>query len=269
MPLIDKLEAKLGRFAIHGLVQIIAILQLLTLVLFLFISADARDAYFDFLTLRPDRVLHGEVWRLFTYIFIPRSTSIIFAVIGAMFLMWLGRGLEQAWGAFRVNLYVLGGMLALAIGALIFGYDANAMWLLQTLLFAFACIYPNEEILLFLILPVKIKWIAWLGAATSVLIVLAYPSAGIPLLFSHLNFLIVFVPDFFRQRVRLAKVADHRSRFEAAQPAPGVSFHRCTVCRKTELDDPSLEFRVTDAGEEICSKCRAAGAVSKMDAGAV
>jgi len=108
MPLIDRLEARLGRFAIPGLLQAIAILQLFTLLIFMFLSVEARKPYEDFLLLKPDLIVQGQLWRLFTYVFIPNS-SLFFAVIGAMFMMWLGRGLDEAWGAFRVNLPGFGG----------------------------------------------------------------------------------------------------------------------------------------------------------------
>ena len=256
MRLLERLESSLGRFAIPGLVQFVAGLQLLTIVIFMMQPVEARGQYLEFLRLDGSRILHGEVWRLITYIFIPGTDSILFAVIGAMFLMWLGRGLEQAWGAFRLNLYFVGGMISVAIGSLIFGFDASGMWLFQTLLLAFAMIYPNEEILLFMILPVKIKWIAWIDVALMVLTVLAEPVAIIPILFAHLNFLIVFAPDFVRERLHYAKVAERRTRFEEMTSTGAAFFHQCTVCNKTEVDDPTLDFRVSDDGDEICSACR-------------
>ncbi len=256
MRFIDKLESHLGRFAIPGLVQFVAGLQLLTFVIFMLQPEEARGQYQDFLRLDGARILHGEVWRLLTYIFIPGTMNVIFALFGAMFLMWLGRGLEQAWGAFRLNLYFIGGMLSIAIGSLVFGFDGSGMWLFQTLLLAFAVIYPNEEILLFMIIPVKIKWIAWLDVALMTLSVLSAPVTIIPILFAHFNFLIVFAPGFVRERLHFAKVAERRTRFQEMTSTGAAFFHQCTVCQKTEVDDPTLDFRVSDDGEEVCSVCR-------------
>ena len=256
MRILDKLESYLGRFAIPGLVQFVAGLQLLTFVISMMLPLEARMHYQDFLRLDGARILHGEVWRLVTYIFVPGSDSVLFALFGAMFLMWLGRGLEQAWGPFRLNLYFIGGMLSVAIGSLICGFDESSLYLFQSLLLAFAVIYPNEEILLFMILPVKIKWIAWLDVAMMALAVLSAPVAIIPIFFSHLNFLIDFAPGFVRERMHLAKVAERRSRFDQMTSSGNPFFHQCTVCKKTEVDNPTLEFRVNDDGDEICSDCR-------------
>ncbi|MEN3943196.1 hypothetical protein WJU23_17995 [Prosthecobacter sp. SYSU 5D2] len=254
MPLIDRLESKLGRFAIPGILQAIAILQLFTLLIFMFLDVNAREPYEEFLRMRPDLVLQGQVWRLFTYIFIPSSTM-LFAVIGALFMMWLGRGLDEAWGAFRVNLYVIGGMISLAIGAVFFGYEPTAMWLYLTALFAFASIYPNEEILLFFILPVKIKWVAIFTAVMLGLSVLLNPMALIPMFFALLNYAVTFGPDFVKGQLQAAKTGNRKARFAEAT-AGAAFFHQCKVCGKTEVDDRTLNFRVTDDGDEICSSCR-------------
>jgi hypothetical protein len=138
MDFVSRLEARFGRFAIPGLVQVVAILQLVTLGLFLIRSPEAQDTFMGFLELDPGRVMRGEVWRVVSHVFLPRSLSLVWALIGAMFLMWIGRGLDEAWGAFRVNLYVVGGILSLTLGALIFGYVGGGLFLFQTLLFAFA-----------------------------------------------------------------------------------------------------------------------------------
>ncbi|MCX6856257.1 MAG: hypothetical protein NTV80_15285 [Verrucomicrobia bacterium] len=165
MPLLDRLESRFGRFAIPGLVQIVAGLKLLTFAIFVMQSAEARDRYLDFLSLDGPRILSGQVWRLVTYLFIPTTLNVLFAVLSAMMLMWLGRGLEQAWGAFRLNLFV-------------------------------------------------------------------------------------------RDRLHMAKVMKKRTQFKEASPTAAPFFHQCSLCQKTEVDDPSLYFRINDAGDEICSECR-------------
>jgi hypothetical protein len=257
MRLLDRLESRFGRLAIPGLIQAIAVLQLFTLVIFMVLPLESRQPYEDLLRLHPRLVMEGQVWRLISYVFIP-SSNVFFAFIAAMFMMWLGRGLEAAWGAFRVNLYIFGGMFSLALGALLFGYEASFAWLFLGVLFAFASIYPNEEILLFFVLPVKIKWVALFSAATLILSIISAPIFLIPALFALLNFGIVFGPAFVKSRIHSAKVANRRARFEGAA-APETYFHQCKVCGKTEVDDPKLDFRVTDSGDEICSNCRKLG----------
>lgn len=257
MPLISTLESKFGRFAIPGLIQIIAGFQLLVLFMVLVMSPAGAAAYLQFLELNPARVMHGEVWRLFTHVFIPGNFSLIWALIGTMFIMWIGRGLESAWGSFRVNLYVFGWMLAVTVGALVFHWPAQGMFLYQTLLFAFATLFPNEEILIYFILPIKMKWVAALSAGLTIFMVIGNPSLLLPVLLGHLNFFVAFGPSFISERARMAQVVSRRGRFESAKIPEGTFFHQCSVCKKTELDDSHLEFRVLDSGDEICSVCRA------------
>jgi len=129
------------------------------------------------------------------------------------------------------------------------------MWLYLTALFAFASVYPNEEILLFFILPVKIKWVAIFTAAMLGLSVISSPFAIVPIFFALLNYLITFGPSFIQGQLHSARTASRRARFE--QSADGAAFfHQCKVCGKTEVDDRSLDFRVNDDGDEICSSCR-------------
>ncbi|GAA5138777.1 hypothetical protein GCM10023213_18250 [Prosthecobacter algae] len=258
MPLIDSLESRFGRFAIPGIIQAIAILQLVSLVISMFLSKEALLPYVEMLSLRPELVLEGQVWRLFTYAFIP-SREPLFALIGALFMMWVGRGLDEAWGAFRVNLYVIGGMVSLSLGAMIFPYEAGSIWLYFAALFAFASIYPNEEILLFFVIPVKIKWVALFAAASLLLSAIGAPGLFIPIFFALLNYAIAFGPSFIRGRFHSAKVASRRAQFEQAATSGAAFFHQCKVCGKTEVDDPTLNFRVNDAGDEICSSCRKLG----------
>lgn len=257
MPLISKLESKFGRFAIPSLVQTIAIFQLLVLMIVTLMSREGAAAYLQFLKLDPDRVMHGEVWRLVTHVFIPGNFSLVWALIGTMFMMWIGRSLDGAWGAFRVNLYIFGWMLAVTLGALFLGWPAPGMFLYQTLLFAFATLFPNEEIYLYFILPVKMKWVAALTAGMTALMVMREPLMFLPVLLWHLNYFIAFGPGFVSERARMAQVASRRSRFESSKAPEGSFFHQCSVCKKTELDDPHLDFRVLDSGDEICSACRA------------
>ena len=258
MRFIDSLESKLGRFAIPGLVQVIALFQLGVLVLMLMMSKESAQGYEDMLSLDMDRVMQGQVWRLVTHVFIPRSNSILWAVLGTLIMMWIGRGLEAAWTPFRVNLYILAWMVAVTAGNLLFGWPAEALFLYQTLFFAFATFYPNEEIMVYFILPVKIKWLAFIAAGMTLLGVVQQPVLVLPVIIGHLNYLIAFVPGFLKEGLQAAKVTDRRSRFQQASVPADSFFHQCVMCKKTELDDPKLEFRVLDSGDEICSVCRVA-----------
>lgn len=257
MSFISRLESKLGRFAIPSLVKTIALFQVLVLLIVMFMSKEAAAAYLAFLDLNPVRVMHGEVWRLITHVFIPGDFSPIWALIGTLFMIWIGRGLEEAWGAFRVNLYVFGWMFVVTLGSLLFHWPAPGLFLYQTLLFAFATLYPNEEIYIYFILPVKMKWVAILSAGMMAFMVMREPSLLLPVLAGHLNYLVVFLPGFLNARAQQARVMSRRQRFESAAASQAAFFHQCSVCKKTEVDNPQLDFRVLDSGDEICNECRA------------
>ena len=258
MPMIERLEARLGRFAIPGLLQAIAILKLLAFILTLMLPPETLGAYLGLLSLDPAAVKSGEIWRILTSVLIPDTNNVLLAFLATWFLIFLGRSLDEAWGAFRVNLYILVGLILQAATSLWMGGSAdNGIWLYSTALLAVACIYPNEEILLFFVVPVKLKWIAWMWVAWLVIQVFRTPYLFPIGVVAHLNFLLAFGPGFFRERVHFAKVAKRRDRFQQEQAPEHNFFFKCSVCGKTDLDDHTLEFRVTDEGEEVCSQCRA------------
>jgi hypothetical protein len=257
MPLLSTLESKFGRFAIPGLVQIIAALQLIVFLILYAGSPQLKQSVLLALVPQHDKVLSGQVWLLFSHVLIPSFSSLFASLCIPSFSMWLGRVLEESWGAFRVNFYVFWLVLSLGVWSMFFGFPLTSYWLFTTLVFAVAVLIPNEEILLFFILPVKMKWIAWMDAAAMFFMFMGSPSEIFLIAFANLNFLVAFGPHFVREWMQQGKVTARRGRFESAQLPQGTFFHQCSVCKKTELDDSHLEFRVLDSGDEICSVCRA------------
>ena len=256
MPIANRLEARLGHLAIPGLVQVLAGLQLVTFFLLYFMPDEGASAFLRNLILIREEVFSGQVWRLVTHMFIPRAMHPLFALIGALFLMFIGRGLDDAWGPFRVNLFVIGGYLSITLGSLLFGFTFGAVWIWPTLLFAFAMFYPNQEIMLMFVIPVKIKWVAWITAGIMAFTLIGQPTERLPILCAILPFALAFGPGFVHGLRHAATVRERRQRFETAQRSPEEAFHQCASCGKTEQDDRHLEWRVTDDGEEYCSACR-------------
>lgn len=257
MPLITSLEQRFGRFAIPGILHILAGLQVVTLVSFFIAQFSGHGAdYLSMLVLVPDLVLQGQVWRLVSFLFLPGSLNPIFGIINALFLVWIGGGLERAWGAFRLNLYVIAGWLFVLAAAMLTGSGSTGFWLFESFLFAFAYYYPDEEISLYFIIPVKIKWIAWFAAAYAAFRAIGDSTEAITIFASNLNFLVAFGPAILKGAKHRAEVSGRRQRFEASQRPDEPHFHKCSVCGQTEKDDRYLDFRVNKDGEEICSQCR-------------
>jgi hypothetical protein len=262
--LLTGLEKRFGRFAIPGLVSAIAGLQLLVQILAAMMPEEAQQVYRQLLSHDPALIASGQVWRLLSYLFMPSGGSVLLALIVALFSHWLGRGLEQAWGAFRLNLYVLAGVLTAGLGGMIFGHPVWPGLLMTSLLLAFAAEYPDEQILLFFIIPLKLRWLAWLEVLGIALAAVALPSIALAGLMGCLNFIVVFLPRWVAardQRQRRERWIEQHAPSSAQDEA--ASFHCCARCGRSEREAPSLEFRVNAQGDEICSECRGSAQTSQ------
>jgi hypothetical protein len=109
-----------------------------------------------------DAVRAGQVWRLFTFLFIPSDMS-LWMLVGLYFTWWVGSSLETNWGAFKLNAYYFTGIFCTIVAALVAGPQANT-WLNVSLFLAFATVFPDVQILLMFILPIRVKWLAYSAA---------------------------------------------------------------------------------------------------------
>jgi hypothetical protein len=251
---LDKLERRFGSLAISGLLRYVAALNA---VVFLLYKWDPR--YLILLDLDPNAVLHGQVWRLITYIFIPQIGSFIpapdwfNAAFFVFFLIWVGDRLEQVWGAFKLNLFYLVGMIGTTVAAFFFGARFSNGMLNSSLFFAFAHFFPDVVIYFAYILPLKVKWIAWGYAAILcwqfLLGSMQFRSA---VLAAFINYFIFFGRDLFHQARHRQEVSTRRRRFESDVRSDAEPLHKCATCGATELTDPNMEFRVARDGEEYC-----------------
>ena len=116
------------------------------------------------LTFNRDAVLHGQIWRLITFVFIPPNSNILFILFSLYFYWLIGRSLENLWGAFRFNVYYLCGMIGTILTGLITGYAINN-YLNLSLFLAFALMYPDYQGMAFFVLPVNMKYLALIDAA--------------------------------------------------------------------------------------------------------
>jgi hypothetical protein len=248
MSWLDKLERRLGFLGIPGLPRI-----LVGFAALVFGLSWLLPGFVSIIALDPDKIRHGEVWRLITYIFIPQSLHPLWVIFALWFLWWVGEGLERAWGPFRLTLYFLVGMIGTTAAAFFFGSNFSNSMLLMSLFLAFAHFYPEEIIYILFILPVRIKWLAWIAGAFLLLgFFVNSNSYRVSLIAALANYLIFFGPEFFSKARHRREVASRRKRFEGDARTETEPLHKCKVCGATELSDPDREFRVARDGEEYC-----------------
>src|SRR5437763_9855801 len=144
-------------------------------------------------------------------------------------------------------------MIGTTAAALFFGSNFSNGMLIASLFFAFARFYPDEVIYILFILPVKIKWLAWVFAAFLMFgFVLGSNSYRAALAVALANYFIFFGPEIIHQARHRRDVSTRRRRFESDSRSPAETLHRCPVCGATEISDPNLDFRVARDGEEYC-----------------
>jgi len=262
MDVLNRLERRYGRFGIPNLIAYVVGGRAIAFVL-----AIAHPEYPAFLILDPWAVRHGELWRLVTWIFTPPSLLPGFfggplgAVIQLYFTWWIGRTLEESWGAFRFTLYYLTGAAATAVVALaILPVPATPDYLDVSLFLAFATVFPEVTILLFLVLPVKVKWLGWLSAAGLGWDFLWRGWYGrIAILVAFSNYLLFFWPEIARW-TDWRGPSGGRWRVKPPSATTGAPVHRCAKCSRTERDGPGLEFRWC-----ACDRCGPEGREWCMD----
>lgn len=240
--MLERLERKLGRYAIPNLIAFVVAGQVGSFVLSM-----VRPEIAQALVLVPERVMAGEVWRLVSFLFIHPPGHPIFVIFGLLLIYIFGQALEGQWGAFRFNVYYLVGWTA-SVGAAfaVPGAQATNVFLTSSLLLAFAHLYPDYVIRLFFILPVRMKWIGlftWLvfayTAYTGGWAVRALIAASLA------NYFLFFGRDLW---LRVRGGTRRRIRRAEEQRAASTPTHRCAVCGVTDLDAPTTQFR-------YCSQC--------------
>lgn len=250
MALIDRLERRFGRFAIPHSVNILLGFQVVVWLLLKLQPRFIEQLFFH-------ESLLPQAWRLVTWTFIPPVSQPILLLFMIFITIMISRALEEAWGAFRVNLYLLGGILAQLVGAILFGGIPSSAFLETSIFLAFVMLYPNRELLLFLILPLKVKYIGMITAAMMVLsfIEAKHPTQRWDIVFSFVNFFVAFGSTISGWLTQQGQVKHRRAKFKEASLPLEESFHRCESCGKTDVTDPKLEFRVTADGGELCVEC--------------
>jgi hypothetical protein len=249
--ILNKLERNLGRYGVPRTTEGLIILQVLTYVL-----TYARPEILQTIYLIPTYVLQGEVWRLFTFLAVPPVTNPFFAFFFFYLFYMMGTALEGYWGTFRYNIYLLIGYFAtVAFSFLTPNVPATNVFLQGSVYLAFAFLYPDFQLYLLFIIPVKIKYLAILTWAGYLLVfIFGSWSSRVLVLASILNFFLFFGRDI-ADRIRTGR---RRMEYQAKQfgSSPKEDFyHRCTICGITDKTHPEMDFRYCTQCHGTCCYC--------------
>ena len=265
---IDRFCAKHPNFGIPNLMKIIVFGQIAVYLVDLISRLMFSQSWMSILQFYPAYILHGQVWRLVTWVVVPYASSPFMLLLSCYFYYWIAAMLEREWGTARFTLFYLSGMvlsvlLGLAMGLvqmnttftispISLGYYLNL-----SIFLVLAVLYGEMQVLLFFVVPVKMKWMALIDVVLVVLDMVDLARMGywmlalVPLA-SFVNF-VVFTWPFWRAKLGLArhktnpKVIHFKQAQKKAQETRGYH-HKCAVCGITDADDPDMEFR-------YCSKC--------------
>lgn len=242
--LLDRLNRRYGRWGVPHVTALLVLGQVAAFVLFW-----GRPGLVDKIALKPDRVLDGEVWRLVTFLFDPPLGNPICAFFAWYLLFLMGTALEHSWGDFRYNVYLLIGYLATVIAAFVSPRAPGTNgYMLASVFLAFATLFPNFEICIFFLLPVKVKWLALITWIFYAVPFLEGDWEGAALVVAAVcNYLLFFGRDIW------IRVRDNKWHMESTWRrqtlgTPSRIIHTCRVCGATQDSHPQLEFR-------YCSKC--------------
>lgn len=246
MNFLSKLEKRFGKFYIKNLMLII-ILGNIFVYLYTMLNG---DSLIKLLLLDSNKILQGEVWRFITFIFIPPSTSPLFLIFTLYFYYLAGSSLEDVWGEFRFNIYYLVGIIASLVAAFITEVPIDGHYINLSLFLAFAKLFPDFELLIFFIIPVKIKY---LGILNWIFIFLNFIEASsfverILVIIPLLNYFIFFGKSIGRDSKSTIINYNRKQKFVSNIKEKKYN-HKCAVCGITDKDDDKMEFR-------YCSKCK-------------
>lgn len=276
-----KLERKFGRYAIRNLMRYMVAISLAGTL----IGLVNPGFYYNYLSLNMYAVLHGQVWRLVTFLLYPSvsmSGGILIEMVfyGLMLYVyyWIGSVLERIWGSFRFNAFYFTGILLSVLAAVIYyfvlirandsflapqiGYqlamyiDLSNLNLSMFLVFAF--LFPDTQFLLYFIVPIKAKWLGYLYLAFNIYEIITCVQSRdfrnimemLLIVAALIDFVIFYI--IARNPQGLGATVKQRKRRvvykNTAEKASAGPRHKCAICGRTEVDSPQLEFR-------YCSKC--------------
>lgn len=250
-----------------GIPNLMMYISIGCLIINLFSLIDPSNALYRLLCFDRSLILQGQLWRLFTYPVCYFGRNLLWTAIFLICFTSLARGIENVWGTFRFNLFYFSGVILTDIYCMIVGGQASISHLHMSLFLAYATLFPNAQFYFMYIIPVK----AWVLAIVD-LVSIVYQLLIVPFPFNVVsliplaNYFLFFgkdvrnvVPISWQVNAqRTVKKATARSKtipfnaagsYEATHARPKADYnHKCTVCGRTDVSNPELEFR-------YCSRC--------------
>lgn len=263
----NKLEKKIGRYAIPNISLYLIIAYVVGQVLYY----TPLSGILNWFSFAPQLIFRGQVWRLVTWIFIPIPTNMFLALIFMFCLFSMSRSLEMFIGTFKMNVYIIGGIILNdVLGLVVYGITKacgfgispylTPYYILLSIFMALAICIPDAQVNIWFVLPIKMKWmlifyfldlgyeiycyfrVSWLtGVVVGSQIIFALINLGLFFLFSKPR----------RSIKQMKRQREFHAQFKEPRPGSGITTHKCAVCGRTEKDDPGLVFR-------YCSKCAGA-----------
>jgi len=193
---LGRMNYKYGRRAITNLMNIIVFGMALVFLSDIVLVSQGVNPLSAVLAFDRSALFAGQVWRLVSFIIIPVNSSILFIILSLYFYWLMGTALESEWGSFKFNIFYLFGVIGTILAGLITGYAVNT-FLNMSLFLAFALLYPDFQMRLFFLIPVKVKYLAYIEAAY-LLFMLIFSSwqMKIVIFVSLLNIVLFFWTDF-------------------------------------------------------------------------
>lgn len=270
MDFMTKLERKFGKFSIPNL-TVILIAGFVVGYLIEILGTGALEL----IALNPAKVMSGQIYRLITWVVIPPSGSnLFFVVIMLFFYFSIGKTLENTLGDFRYTVYILSGIIFTDLGMMLtyivmkaFGqaelldvyyelglYGASTYYLCMSMFLAYAFLFPDHQVLIYFIIPVRVKWMGYLDIVYLIVEILRYGLAHyytgmITVIMSVLNFIVFYLMLQSGKRMTHAQKRRKRRYHQEVRQTQILTRHKCAICGQTEEDNPDLEFR-------YCSRCK-------------
>lgn len=249
------------RFGIPNLMRFIIFGNIAVFIIYLLSSSsEIAGEFLGLLSFSPSHVLRGEIWRILTFLFIPINFQPISFLISLVFYYMIARTLEQTWGVGKFTIYYFSGVILTVLFSLLCyllgGYHVrpSSTFINFSMLFCYATLLPDNYVMLYYVIPIKMKWIGILNAIYFLIAVLTspFPHNLVPIV-AVLNYILFCwdaISALLQRTHRPQNVVSFRreaTRIRTAEKHKPYT-HKCEVCGKTDIDYPQMSFR-------YCSRC--------------